>query len=166
MPMKKEKERKTKGYRGGGGAQRQRMRQREKKRQSQALRQRSRWATKDSYDRPILFRCCVLSYCVQQGLGCQVLCPSDTTCTVFTCMQNIEQARARHTRAENIVFVYLNPSNTSYLEQRSKSSTIFLVEVSGNTLESSQTRVSTLIFPFYNILFMNILEFSCFADFL
>jgi hypothetical protein len=37
------------------------------------------------------------------------------TCTVFTC---IEQARERLKRAENIVFIYLNPSNTSHLEQR------------------------------------------------
>ncbi len=44
-----------------------------------------------------------------------------------------------------------------------------LVEVSGHKLESSQTRVSvwfsTPIFPFYDILFMNRLSFSCFADF-
>ncbi len=46
----------------------------------------------------------------------------------------------------------------------------FLVEVSGHKLESSQTRVfvwfSNLIFPFFKMLFMNILEFSCVADFL
>jgi hypothetical protein len=39
----------------------------------------------------------------------------------------------------------------------------FLVEVSGHKLESSQIRVfvcfSNLIFPFYKMLFMNILEF-------
>jgi hypothetical protein len=44
------------------------------------------------------------------------------------------------------------------------------IEVSGHKLESSQTRVfvwfSTLIFTFYKVLFMNRLEFSCFADFL
>ncbi len=47
--------------------------------------------------------------------------------------------------------------------------TVFLVEVSGHKLESSQIRVfvwfSTLIFPFYKMLFMNRLEFSCFTDF-
>jgi hypothetical protein len=46
---------------------------------------------------------------------------------------------------------------------------IILVEVSGHKLKSSQTRVfvwfSTLVFPFYNKLFMNRLVFSCFADF-
>ncbi len=46
----------------------------------------------------------------------------------------------------------------------------FLVEVSGHKLESSQTRLfvwfSTLIFPFYKMLFMNRLKFSFFADFL
>jgi hypothetical protein len=45
-----------------------------------------------------------------------------------------------------------------------------LVEVSGIKLESSQTEVfvwvSPLFFPFYyNMLYMNRLEFSCFADF-
>jgi len=48
--------------------------------------------------------------------------------------------------------------------------TAFLVDVSGHKLKSCQTRVfvwfSTLIFPFYKMLFMNRLEFSCFADFL
>ncbi len=45
----------------------------------------------------------------------------------------------------------------------------FLFEVSGQRLESSQTRlfvgVSALIFPFYKMLFMNKLKFPCFADF-
>ncbi len=45
----------------------------------------------------------------------------------------------------------------------------FLVEISGHKLDSSQTQVfvwfSTHIFPFYKMLFMNRLEFSCFADF-
>ncbi len=45
---------------------------------------------------------------------------------------------------------------------------IFIVEVSGKN--SSLIRLvfvwfSTLIFPFYKVLFMNRLEFSCFADF-
>jgi hypothetical protein len=47
--------------------------------------------------------------------------------------------------------------------------TAFLVEVSGHKHDSSQTRVfvwfSALIFPFYIMLFMKRLEFSCFADF-
>ncbi len=45
--------------------------------------------------------------------------------------------------------------------------TAFLVEVSGHKIRSSQKgafdRFSNLIFPFYEMLFMNILEFSCFA---
>ncbi len=45
---------------------------------------------------------------------------------------------------------------------------IFSIEVSGHELESSQARVfvwfSILIIPFYKMLFMNRLEFSCFAD--
>ncbi len=48
-------------------------------------------------------------------------------------------------------------------------STAFLVEVSGHKLKSSHIRVfvwfSTIIFPFYKMLFMNRLEFSCCADF-
>ncbi len=50
--------------------------------------------------------------------------------------------------------------------------TAFLVEVLGHKLESSQTRLfvkfSTLIFPFYEmrLTMTNILELSCFADFL
>jgi hypothetical protein len=44
-----------------------------------------------------------------------------------------------------------------------------LVEISGHKLESFQTRVfvwfSTFVFPFYRMLSMNRLEFSCFADF-
>jgi hypothetical protein len=44
-----------------------------------------------------------------------------------------------------------------------------LVEVSSHQLESSQTQdfvwFSNLIFLFYKKLFMNRLEFSCFADF-
>ncbi len=40
-----------------------------------------------------------------------------------------------------------------------------LGEVSGLKLESSQTRFSTLIFPFYKKLFMNRFEFSRIADF-
>ncbi len=47
--------------------------------------------------------------------------------------------------------------------------TATLVKVSGHKLKSYQTRVfvwfSTLIFPFHNILFMNRLQFSSFADF-
>jgi hypothetical protein len=47
--------------------------------------------------------------------------------------------------------------------------TAFLVEVSEHKLKSSRTRVfvwfSTLIFPFYKMLFMNKLEFSSFAKF-
>jgi hypothetical protein len=47
--------------------------------------------------------------------------------------------------------------------------TIFLVEVSGHKLVSSQTPVfvwfSTLIFPFYNMLFMNRLQFFWFRGF-
>jgi hypothetical protein len=39
--------------------------------------------------------------------------------------------------------------------QRWNSWTAFLVEVSRNKLEHSQTLVSTLIFPFYKTLFMN-----------
>jgi hypothetical protein len=53
--------------------------------------------------------------------------------------------------------------------QKFNSRTAFLVEVSGHKLESSQTRVfvwfSSLILPVYKMLFMNRLEFSCFADF-
>ncbi len=45
--------------------------------------------------------------------------------------------------------------------------TAFLVKVSGHKLESSQTQIfvwfSALIFPFYKMLFMNRLKFSCFA---
>ncbi len=45
----------------------------------------------------------------------------------------------------------------------------FLIKISGRKLESSETRVfvrfPTLIFPFYKMLFMNRLEFSCFPDF-
>jgi hypothetical protein len=45
----------------------------------------------------------------------------------------------------------------------------FFVEVSGDKLESSQIRVfvwsSTLIFTFYEIIFLKCLKFSCFADF-
>ncbi len=45
-----------------------------------------------------------------------------------------------------------------------------IVQVAGHKLEYSQTLVfvwySTLIFPFYKMLFMNRLEFSCFPDFL
>ncbi len=45
----------------------------------------------------------------------------------------------------------------------------FLVMVSGHKLDSSQTEVfvwfSTLIFPFYKMLFMNRVEVSCFTDF-
>jgi hypothetical protein len=41
--------------------------------------------------------------------------------------------------------------------------------VSGHKLDSSQTEVfvwfSTLIFPFYKMLFMNRVEVSCFTDF-
>ncbi len=47
--------------------------------------------------------------------------------------------------------------------------TAFLVEVTGHKLESSQTWdfvcFSTLIFLFYRLIFLNRLEFSCFADF-
>jgi hypothetical protein len=54
--------------------------------------------------------------------------------------------------------------------QSQRSEIEFLVEVSRYKLESSQTRVlawfSTLIFPFYKMLFMNTLELSCFMDFL
>ncbi len=61
------------------------------------------------------------------------------------------------------VFFYFIETWDGILEQ------YFLVEVSGHQLESSQTLVivwfSTLIFPFYNILFKNRLEFSGFADF-
>ncbi len=45
----------------------------------------------------------------------------------------------------------------------------FLVELFEHKLESSQIRVffwfSILIFQFFKMLFMNRLEFSCFADF-
>ncbi len=54
-------------------------------------------------------------------------------------------------------------------EQRWNSWTAFLVEVSGHKLESSLNWVfvwfSTLIFPFYKMLFMNRLKFYFFADF-
>jgi hypothetical protein len=40
-----------------------------------------------------------------------------------------------------------------------------LVEVSVHKLQSSQTQVFFIIFPFYKMLFMNRLDFSCFADF-
>jgi hypothetical protein len=53
--------------------------------------------------------------------------------------------------------------------QRWNSRTPFLVKVSGHKLESSQTRVfvwfSTLIFPFYKMLFTNRLKFTCFPGF-
>ncbi len=45
--------------------------------------------------------------------------------------------------------------------------TVFLVEVSGHKIESSQTPfLYPIIFPFYKMLLMKKLEFSCFADFL
>jgi hypothetical protein len=57
-----------------------------------------------------------------------------------------------------------------FFNQRWNSCTPFFFEVSGRKLESSQTRVlvwfSTLIFPFYKILFMVRMKFSCFTDFL
>ncbi len=44
----------------------------------------------------------------------------------------------------------------------------YAFEVSGHKLESSETQVfawfSTIIFPFFKMLFTNRLEFSCFAD--
>ncbi len=56
------------------------------------------------------------------------------------------------------------------LLQRWNSWTAFLFEVSGHKLETSQIRVfvlfSTLISPFFKMLFMNRLELSFFADFL
>jgi hypothetical protein len=53
--------------------------------------------------------------------------------------------------------------------QRWNSWTAFIVDVTGHKLEYFQTRVSvwfsTLIFPFYKMLFINRLKFSCVADF-
>ncbi len=66
-------------------------------------------------------------------------------------------------------------STTKNMPQRKQSNSVlrwnswtaFLVKVSGHKLESSHTRIfvwfSTLIFPFYIMLFMNRLELSCFA---
>jgi hypothetical protein len=55
------------------------------------------------------------------------------------------------------------------LVQRWNSKTAFLVRVSGHKLKSNQTRVfvwfSNLVFPFYKMLFMYRLKFSCLAFF-
>jgi hypothetical protein len=59
--------------------------------------------------------------------------------------------------------------NLLYHFQRWNSWTAFLVEVSVHKFESFKTQVfvwfSTLIFPFYKLLLMKRLEFSCFSDF-
>jgi hypothetical protein len=63
----------------------------------------------------------------------------------------------------------LSESLTFQCHQRWNSWTVFLVEVSGHKLETSQTRVfvwfSTLLSPFYKMLTMKRFEFSCIVDF-
>jgi hypothetical protein len=63
--------------------------------------------TKESYDRPILFRCCVFCYTVYSRGWAVGFVPVRHYLYSIYMQRNIEQARERQKRAENIVFVVL-----------------------------------------------------------
>jgi hypothetical protein len=103
----------------------------------------------------------VSSFCVNH----QVVTPSST---IFTSNQQLNPKK-NYQKNENKT-VQMSPRKVTSKSRDGILEPCIFIRGYGQKLDSSQTQVfvwfSTLVYPFYKMLFMNRLEFSCFMDFL